>query len=583
MSDPVEDFLVKLNGVRKNGGREEWSAKCPCRADDNNPSLSVGVGSQGQVLVTCHRGIPCSLDEICTAVGIEPSDLWPEDKESVLDRPKPAKKEPRPIKEAIQKKEPEKLELDTTYDYVDEHGELVMQVLRYRTEKGKTFRQRVPDGKGGWSWSTSDLESRPLYRLPEVLTAVAIGEPIWVVEGEKDADTLAGLGYAATCNPMGADNGSGNKWRAEHTAWLANAKVRIVSDNDIAGEVHSRYVKEQLEEAGARVKLVRPPDGSKDVTEMIESGLDLSMLTSDALQEVMDDPGASVANVIADLLADTRETLTTRLSKARRLLDGAEPQGSRELPGRYTTWNDLVSEADEEYKWLIPGVLEQNERVMIVAAEGVGKTMLARQVAICCAAGTHPFTMARMDPVRTLFVDLENPERIIRRTARKIVDNVKAQWPDRPTTDANLWIKPDGINVLNPRDRDRLEAIIEQARPQLLVMGPIYKMFVDPGSRSAESVTIEVAMYLDRIRETYGTALWLEHHAPLGNSLSGRDLRPMGSAVWMRWPEFGYALSPDPTAPTPEYEVKQWRGPRDLREWPARLRRGRLLPFEVVN
>ena len=87
---------------------------------------------------------------------------------------------------------------------------------------------------------------------------------------------------------------------------------------------------------------------------------------------------------------------------------------------------------------------------------------------------------------------------------------------------------------------------------------------------------------LDRIRELYGVALWLEHHAPLGNSLSGRDLRPMGSAVWMRWPEFGYALSPDPTAPRPEYEVKQWRGPRDDRAWPARLRRGSLLPFEVV-
>ena len=165
------------------------------------------------------------------------------------------------------------MELETTYDYTDADGSLVMQVLRYRTGTGKTFRQRVPDGDG-WSWSTSDLESRPLYRLPEVLAAVAAGEPIWVVEGEKDADTLAGLGYAATCNPMGADNGSGNKWRAEHTAWLAGAKVRIVADNDTSGEVHSRYVKEQLEGAGARVKLVRPPDGSKDVTEMIEAGLD---------------------------------------------------------------------------------------------------------------------------------------------------------------------------------------------------------------------------------------------------------------------------------------------------------------------
>ena len=579
--NPVEDFLARLNGVRQQGGKEEWSAKCPCRVDDNNPSLSVGVGDQGQVLVTCHRGVPCSLEEICGAVGIEPTALWPEDRDSVLDRPK-TPRSAKPPEPPRQKKEPVKMELETTYDYTDADGSLVMQVLRYRTGTGKTFRQRVPDGDG-WSWSTSDLESRPLYRLPEVLAAVAAGEPIWVVEGEKDADTLAGLGYAATCNPMGADNGSGNKWRAEHTAWLAGAKVRIVADNDTSGEVHSRYVKEQLEGAGARVKLVRPPDGSKDVTEMIEAGLDLSTLTSDALQEVMDDPGASVANVIADLLADTRETLTTRLSKARRLLDGAEPAQSRESEGRFTNWKELVSEVDEEYKWLIPGVLEEQERVMIVAAEGVGKTMLARQVAICCAAGTHPFTYSRIEPVKTLFVDLENPERIIRRTARRIVDNVKGQWPDRPAATADLWIKPDGIDVLKPRDRDRLERIIEMSEPKLLVLGPLYKAFVDPGGRSSESVAIEVAMYLDRLRSIYGVALWLEHHAPLGNSLSGRDLRPMGSAVWMRWPEFGYALSPDPTAPVPEYDVKQWRGPRDNREWPARLKRGVLLPFEVVN
>jgi len=221
--------------------------------------------------------------------------------------------------------------------------------------------------------------------------------------------------------------------------------------------------------------------------------------------------------------------------------------------------------------------------VMTVAAEGVGKTMLARQVAICCAAGTHPFTYSRIEPVRTLFVDLENPERIIRRTARRIVETVNNQWPDRQATTADLWIKPDGIDLLKPHDRSRLEDAIERSRPQLLVMRPLYMAFVDPGGRSAESVAIEIAMYLDRLRERYGVALWLEHHAPLGNSLSGRDLRPMGSAVWMRWPEFGYALAPDPTAPTPEYDVKQWRGPRDMREWPARLRRGRLLPFEVVK
>jgi replicative DNA helicase len=58
----------------------------------------------------------------------------------------------------------------------------------------------------------------------------------------------------------------------------------------------------------------------------------------------------------------------------------------------------------------------------------------------------------------------------------------------------------------------------------------------------------------------------------------------MGSAVWMRWPEFGYALAPDPTAVgEPVYEVQQWRGPRDLRQWPTRMKRSKLFPFEVLE
>lgn len=490
-------------------------------------------------------------------------------------------------------------ELVAKYPYVDADGGLVMEVLRYRTEDGgKTFRQRCPDGAGGWAWSTSHLEERPLYRLPEVLAAVAVGEPVWVVEGEKDADALAALGHAATCNPMGADNGAGNKWRPEHTAWLAGSRVWVVADRDDPGVVHAGYVASQLEAAGCKVRLRTVPAPHKDVHDLLSAGgspddlvpLDAAAPAQQELSpavthepEPAPTPGDAVARQVAALLADERELLDTRLSKARRLLDGLAAAGDRRDPGRLTTWEELVSESDEEYRWLIPGVLEEQERVMIVAAEGVGKTMLARQVAICCAAGVHPFTYSRIDPVRTLLVDLENPERIIRRTARRIVESVKENWPDRPAEEARLWIKPDGVDVLKPADRARLEAVVEESRPKLLVLGPLYKAFVDPGGRSAEAVAIEVATYLDHLRATYGVALWLEHHAPLGNALSGRDLRPMGSAVWMRWPEFGYALAPDPAAARPEYQVKQWRGPRDMREWPARLRRGTVLPFEQVE
>ena len=127
---------------------------------------------------------------------------------------------------------------------------------------------------------------------------------------------------------------------------------------------------------------------------------------------------------------------------------------------------------------------------------------------------------------------------------------------------------------------------MEQIKPDLLVMGPLYKAFLDPGTRTSEAVAIEVVRYLDSIRVYFNCALWLEHHAPLGESQTSRNLRPFGSAVWSRWPEFGLALQPDPTAVGEYvYDVKHFRGERDERLWPLKMKRGKSgkWPFETID
>jgi len=86
------------------------------------------------------------------------------------------------------------------------------------------------------------------------------------------------------------------------------------------------------------------------------------------------------------------------------------------------------------------------------------------------------------------------------------------------------------------------------------------------------------------IRDYYNCALWLEHHAPLGSSMATRELRPFGSAVWSRWPEFGLALQPDPTAVGDYvYDVRHFRGARDQRQFPLKMKRGLVFPFEVIE
>jgi replicative DNA helicase len=246
-------------------------------------------------------------------------------------------------------------------------------------------------------------------------------------------------------------------------------------------------------------------------------------------------------------------------------------------------WPEFVKEKDDnKFEWVIPGLLERSERVIVVAAEGVGKTMLARQVSILSACGLHPFSFQPMKPIRTLFIDLENPERIIKRISRKIFEEALKLSRMRETPEAHLFMKPAGLDLLRDGDRALLEKRLEETKPELICIGPLYKSFVDPGGRTSEAIAIEIAKYLDDIRTAYKCALWIEHHAPLGTTMATRDLRPFGSAVWSRWPEFGIALHPAIGEPY-KYEVRHFRGARDERPWPAVIARGTQFPFDTVS
>lgn len=580
MFEHTEKLLSQLNGVVESGNG--WEARCPCRQDDRNPSLSVHENSDGQVLLYCHRNNGCTAPMVCESLGMDVKDLFPKDslRTSTSDVVYP-------------KQAPPKLKFVASYDFTDADGNLLFQKVRYIDENTgrKTFRQRKPDGSGGWNYKLGDTP-KVLYNLPAVLEAKANGDTIFVVEGEKDADTITGLGGVATTMPGGA-----GKWLGIHTTALAGAVVDIIADNDEPGMKHAAQVYNELVAAGCDVKVWRCPS-EKDVTDHIQAGGDLTSVVEvdmtaveagpvELVEDIEEAPLSPAEQAISELrtLLDSDIRNPSRvLNKALLIVSNMGSQPEHVDEGRLVNWDEFASEiVDDSYDWLIPGLLEKKERVIVVAAEGVGKTMLARQVAICSALGVQPFSFQRMPQVRTLTVDLENPERIIRRSSTSIVGAAKSMGFEKKM-DAHLFIKPDGLDLLSARDRMLLESKIEEVEPQLLVMGPLYKSFVDPGTRTSEAIAIEVAKYLDSLRNIYGIALWLEHHAPLGNTMATRDMRPFGSAVWSRWPEFGLALQPDPTY-TDEYcyKVGHFRGARDVRHWPSVVKRGRKFPFEVVE
>src|SRR5262249_39910821 len=155
-----------------------------------------------------------------------------------------------------------------TYDYTDERGELLFQVVRFDP---KDFRQRRPNGRG-WFWSLDDTR-RVLYRLRDLRAAIDFDEVIYIAEGEKDVDALRAKELVATCNPGGA-----GKWRAEYSESLRGADVVIIGDNDKTGRDHADQVAAALHGIAKRVRVlylakVWPECPSKgDISDWVTAG-----------------------------------------------------------------------------------------------------------------------------------------------------------------------------------------------------------------------------------------------------------------------------------------------------------------------
>lgn len=234
--------------------------------------------------------------------------------------------------------------------------------------------------------------------------------------------------------------------------------------------------------------------------------------------------------------------------------------------------NDFLATPDEaDDPWIIPGMLRQGWRAMIVAGEGSGKSLLLRQTAVAAAIGVHPLQHGRIDPVNVLLVDLENSASSIRRSVRALADGADL---------ARLRIvsQPGGIDLRRPRDRAMLDAELRTAKAQLMTIGPIYKSYVTVAGEQDERTAMEVQRHLDDLRTRHQCAVMLEHHAPHGDTL-GRKLRPVGSSAWMRWPELGISMDPDRDRHPGSMTLGRFRGDRSSNSWPQRLDRGNRWPW----
>lgn len=361
----IGEVLRGIAGVRK--GRDGYKAKCPVH-DDSHASLSVAEDN-GRILIKCFAG--CRTEAIMDKLGLRWKDLFDEQLKKpsrsslgeVKDRRSatgshdgvsyfPSSNTPR---------------VHCVYKYHDGLGKLVYENVRYHP---KAFRSRRYDADGNMIWNLEGVKRVP-YRLPELMDAASKGTDIFLCEGEKDADALNELNFAAT---------SFKNWDEAMNHYIEGRHVIIVMDHDVPGLTLATEAGRILIRSAASVRMLDMWNAAAASAKRVQPSAQEAMLPEKNGQDISDYIRHCVETEGLD-----RDEIKERICLA---VDGLE------------TWKDPVKPRTEEYfvvrsgnAWISQAKEERTpqmlfgefwfeEEICILFADtNVGKSILAVQIA----------------------------------------------------------------------------------------------------------------------------------------------------------------------------------------------------------
>lgn len=321
----------------------EWRAPCPIHSG-KDPNFSVNAETG---LAQCHSQCGRGWDMISLE-----QDLFSLDFPTAKDR----------VFELVGRpKVPwEERNLEAVYDYTDERGKLLYQVLR---NHGKDFKQRRPDLNGGWIWGLGDVRRVP-FHLPRVMNADFVG----ITEGEKDALTLDRIGIVGSCNNGGAGN-----FRDDQAPYFASKHIAIFPDNDAPGRSHALKVAELIAPIAKTLKIIELPGLAEkgDVTDFVNAGGTIEQIREIYRKAQPWSPSWQFATNIPDENEKYVRTLEQDVEAAgglQRFWDLAAFTG---IPTPFPKLNFALS-----------GGMRDGEIYVIGANQGAGKTSLVLQFAL---------------------------------------------------------------------------------------------------------------------------------------------------------------------------------------------------------
>lgn len=439
----VEDILREHGSLPDARGR--WRCPFPERHThgDLHPSVTIKDGRASCWSQSCFRGA-----DVFELIGLlEGLQTFPEQQRRVEELAGLAHTNGKGDRRII-----------ATYDYANSEGTILFQVVRFEP---KDFRQRRPDGNGGWVWDLKGIQP-VLYRLPEVLKA----DTVLVLEGEKDVETAYRFelppGWAATCNPMGA-----GKWRSEFSDCLAGKPVVILPDADERGRQHGQQVAKSASDKASAVCMLSLPRG-KDLTEWAETG-------------------------------KTSEDFRT-------LLDTARPWQADDGPMSFTSLGDLLNEPEDSRPWVLDGRLPAGGLSLLAGKPKAGKSTMARCLALAIARG-ESFLGFATTPGPVLYLALEEKRSEVRRHFRDM--GASAEDP------IYIFCAPspaDGLVLLRQA--------AERYRPRLIIVDPLFRFTRVKDANDYAAVTAALEPLGTLARDT-GAGTLAVHHMGKGDREGG--------------------------------------------------------------
>ena len=348
--------------------------------------------------------------------------------------------------------------------------------------------------------------------------------------------------------------------------WQAETFEAIIALHSTGQPVDVVTVAARLADMGSRVAQ-RPEELHRLIGQVpVASNVDFyaAQVREASIRRKLNVVGVDLVQRAADEMLEPGETLARAITALKDVRDDSP------ATGHVKTLAELMADSDS-YDWIIKGLFERGDRMMLTGPPGMGKSTLTRMMAVFAAAGIHPFNLTPIEPVKVLVVDRENSERQWQRKARVLFQQAHALGRGA-VKDMRLSCVPRALDLAKDSDLSMVHKLMDEEMPELLVIGPLYRLA--PRALQTDTEAAPVLAALDSLRDR-GCALVIEAHAVKDKN---GTLSPRGSAALEGWPEFGRGLLQDMAMPS-LWHLQAWRGDRDERDIPPALLRGGPVPW----